>query len=64
MYHDIWDALIGEALPCQREADNYEDPFAAAVVKSGNIVGHVPRKKFYAVFVIFATSWYDFLSCY
>ena len=44
MYHDILDALIGEALSCQRKADNYEDPFAVAVIKSGNIVGHVPRK--------------------
>ena len=42
VYHDIWDVLIGEELPCQWEADNFADSFDVAVVKSGNIVGHVP----------------------
>ena len=44
VYHDIWYTLIEEKLLCQREADNYADPFAVAVVKSGNVVGHAPRK--------------------
>ena len=40
----IMDALVGEKLSCQREAENYADPFAVAVLKNENIVGHVPRK--------------------
>ena len=44
MYKDSWDASIGEELSCQREAENYTDPFAVAVMKGNNIVSHVPRK--------------------
>ena len=44
IYKDSWDASIGEELSCQREAENYTDPFAVAVMKDDNIVGHVPRK--------------------
>ena len=44
VYKDAWDASIGEELSCQREADNYADPFAIAIIKDGNIVGHIPRK--------------------
>ena len=43
MYHDIWDALIRE-LPCHKKADKSVDPFTVAVIKSRNIVDHVPRK--------------------
>ena len=28
IYKDVWDAAINEELSCQREADNYTDPFA------------------------------------
>ena len=44
IYKDIWDALIGEELSCEREGANYADPFAVAIIKDDNIVGHVPRK--------------------
>ena len=44
MYKDSWDTSIGEELSCQREAENYTDPFAVAVMKNNNIVGHVSRK--------------------
>ena len=44
MYQDIWDAVIGEHFPCQREFLNPRDPFAVAVVKSQVTVGHIPRK--------------------
>ena len=44
MYKDIWEASVGEQLPCQRENGNRADPFAVAVVKSGVTVGHIPRK--------------------
>ena len=44
IYKDLWDASIGEEMSCQRKAENYTDPFAVAVMKDDNIVGHVPRK--------------------
>ncbi len=43
-YKDIWTAVVGEELPCQRERANPRDPFAVAVLKDEAIVGHVPRK--------------------
>ena len=44
IYKDTWDAVIGEHLPCRRETSNRHDPFAVAIVKENNVVGHVPRK--------------------
>ena len=44
IYKDIWDASIGEELSCQREAENYTDPFAVTVMKDNNFVSHMPRK--------------------
>ena len=35
IYKDIWEASIGEELPCQREGGNHADPFAVAIVKRG-----------------------------
>ncbi len=32
-YKDIWAAVVGEELPCQRERANPRDPFAVAVLK-------------------------------
>ena len=43
-YKDIWGAALGEVLQCQRERANRHDPYAVAVVKDGDVVGHVPRK--------------------
>ncbi len=39
-YKDIWTAVVGEELPCQRELER-ADPFAVAVLKDEPIVGHV-----------------------
>ena len=38
IYKDLWDASIGarEELSCQREAENYTNPFAVAVMKDDN----------------------------
>ena len=44
VYHDLWDAAIGERLSCQRERSILYDRFAVSVVKNGVIVGHIPRK--------------------
>ena len=43
VYKDIWEAVVGERLECQRECDNPSDAYAVAV-KKGTIVGHLPRK--------------------
>lgn len=44
IYRDIWQATVNEELACQREIGNAADPFAVAIIKSGVIVGHVPRR--------------------
>ena len=44
IYKDIWTPLLGEKLPCTRETSNRKDPYAVCVLKSGSIVGHLPRK--------------------
>ena len=46
IYKDVWEAALGQLLPCQREPGNIHDPYAVAVVETGvvtRIVGHVPR---------------------
>ena len=43
VYQEIWTATEGETLLCSRETRSREDPFAVAMMKSGKIVGHVPR---------------------
>ncbi len=40
-YKDIWTAVVGEDLLCQRERANPRDQFAVAVLKDEAIVGHV-----------------------
>ena len=43
-YVDIWAAVYGEELPCEREAGNQVDAFAVAVMKDGMVVGHFRRR--------------------
>ena len=43
-YKDIWAAVYGEELPCEREAGNRVDAFAMAVMKNGMVVGHILKK--------------------
>ena len=44
MYKDIWNAVIGEELLCEREPDNRSNRYAVAIKKDGIIIGHLPRK--------------------
>ena len=44
IYKDIWDAVIGEELLCERQPDNRSDCYTVAVKKDGIIIGHLPRK--------------------
>ena len=41
-YMDIWEPAIGETLLTKMEPTNDKDSRAVAVVKDGEIVGHVP----------------------
>ena len=44
VYKAIWDAAMGEELPCEREPANLADVCAVAVIKDGQCVGHIPQK--------------------
>ena len=44
VYRDIWEAAVGEVLMCHREPTNSSDRYAVAVIKSAEIIGHLPRK--------------------
>ena len=48
-YHSNWEASIYDELMCTREPDNLRDPFAVAVIKSDQTVGHVPLKILFPV---------------
>ena len=43
IYKEIWEASYGETFDCMRETGNSFDPFAVAVVRDGEIIGHVPK---------------------
>lgn len=43
-YSTIWNAVIGEELPCKLELSNPEDRFAVAVCQCEITVGHMPRR--------------------
>ena len=43
-YNAIWDATIGEELPCKLELSNPEDRFAVAVIRGEVTVCHVPKR--------------------
>ena len=40
VYKDVWNAMLDEELPCEREMDNTADRFAVAVKKDAVVVGH------------------------
>ena len=41
---DIWIPATGEVLSCKGEDGNIMDPYAIAIMKGSEIIGHVPRK--------------------
>ena len=43
IYKEIWEASHGETFDCVRETGNRFDPFAVAVIRDGEIIGHVPK---------------------
>ncbi len=46
VYKEVWDAAVGEELSCRRDIGNACDPYpyAVAMVRAPNTVGHVPRR--------------------
>ena len=44
VYQNTWASIHGECLRCSRERSNRADPFAVAVAKGEDTVGHVPRR--------------------
>ena len=43
-YQDFWTPVLNEELQLTTEPDNPQDELAVAVLKSGRVVGHVPRQ--------------------
>ena len=43
IYKNVWVAVIGEELQCERELANEHHRYAVAVRKDGTIIGHLPR---------------------
>ena len=44
VYQRIWTPTLGEELHCEREDANSKDPYAVAVIKGRDTIGHVPRR--------------------
>ena len=44
VYKEIWESAISEELDCRREPSNAVDRYAVAVMKSGTVVGYLPKK--------------------
>ena len=42
IYKDVWTPVVGETLLLRREPSNVKDDQAIAVVKDGEVVGHIP----------------------
>ena len=48
VYQEIWADVVGEVIQCVRETGNHQDPFAVAVVKSSQTVGHLPSEDYHS----------------
>ena len=44
VYKNIWTPFVGEVLLVEQEDHNPQDCFAVTILKSAEIVGHVPRE--------------------
>ena len=44
VYKSIWTPFIGETLSSSREMTNLHDPFAVKVLKTDEIVSHLPKR--------------------
>ena len=62
-YKDIWAAVYGKELPCEREAGNRVDAFTMAVMKDGMVVGHIPKKISSVLLFVPTSRRIDYMSC-
>jgi len=53
-YMDIWNPVLGEELPLQREPENAINEQAVVVLKDSQIIGHVARQFSSIVFYFLA----------
>ena len=37
VYMAVWEAAVGQILPCKREGGNFHDPYAVTVVKNNDM---------------------------
>ena len=44
VYKDVWAPVTGEVLSCEMEDENLFDPYAVAIKKGSEVIGHVPCK--------------------
>ena len=44
VYGTVWSSIIGEILNCERDRHSASDRYAVAVMKTGFVVGLLPRK--------------------
>ena len=44
IYKAVWTPVIGEALALEVEEGTHEEEYAVAILKTGMVVGHVPRE--------------------
>ena len=42
IYKDIWTPMIGEELVCRWEVGNIYDLHTVAILRGGDLIGHVP----------------------
>ena len=43
VYHDIWEATVGQTPLCQWETGNSHYPYVVSVMEGSTVVGHLPR---------------------
>ena len=56
VYQTFWTPVVGEELPIKKEENNKHNKHAVAVLKSDDVVGHVPC-------TITRESWFFLLLC-
>ena len=43
VYKDTWTPVTGKVLSCKMEDGNLFDPYAVAIKKGSEVIGHIPR---------------------
>ena len=53
VFKEKWSPVLGEVVLCEREPNNQHDRYAVALLRNGEVVGHIPRNQskpwFYAL---------------